>query len=197
VRLIHFTLNTSLSIGDEIDTRTWERSRYWENQFTLGNRASHAAGLVPIIDAFRSDLKPLVIPEIAERGIALVQSHVAEMRAKIEVLKEMLFEEHRRDHFPGLPCRYRCAFFLEETPEAVAAIERFGTGFGKRQQYVFESTYASNVFHKADSALLNCNQKSPGEIKIHADNYWRGTTFSPTPQYEILAEGKFRVVERR
>lgn len=108
-----------------------------------------------------------------------------------EAVKEAVWEQVRKDHFPLLPSR-QGAFFLFES-ESVAR-KRSAEWFpGQDRWFLRSQIVEGSGVMVADARWLNCQQQ---DWEKNAREYWAGNETSD-PQREILVDGGVYFPDRR
>ena len=182
MQLAHYTDLLTLKIGEVLNTSSQVPTRYWLSKFNPDS--------APMYELLLGK-NPPATPEtiVAKQVLDLVGSGFS--KAKLELLKEYLFEDIRQMEFPDLPSRIKATFFLDNDNQAENSILRFSPAFAGREKMVFIGIKGKYNIFKADANFLNCNTKSTKEILAMARGYWRGESLYDQPLFEILGIGHF------
>lgn len=195
-KYIHISWNLELGLGDLLDNTEWDSSWYFSRKYACQTdtflEQSIDKNLAPLNQIFNL----LSIPNSNEI-LSGLKSALIDGKNKSELLKEITFENARNNLYPHCPTRYKCLFFSSADMTVEQICKKYGfVRSDKRAIYMLEDADRSNVSFSADPDYLNCNMSSPHEILEQAKKYWSGEEMSPSSIKEILALGKFRVVEK-
>jgi hypothetical protein len=105
-------------------------------------------------------------------------------------LRELVFEEVRRDKYPGLPSRRKCTFLCNEQ-----TVTYWGGWFGDipASRALFEVSCTGKI-HEGHQGHLDSDSMNYAEYVKNALAYWSGEdTKEPTPT-EIIFEGKMEIL---
>ncbi len=184
MRLAHYT---SWELDDSVFPMTcgttWDESNYWKQKLIQEPDIQYN-DLVERLCAIQPQLRELLTPlfDLVNHG-----------KYASELLKELVFEGVRQEHFPTLPSRRRCIFLLP-LEDHNSAIKRFGFSTERSTAVEISVDNAEDLF-LADASLLNCNLLKHDELKKEAQRYWSGHQ-SGEPLLEYLYVGQFAIVGR-
>ena len=181
LELFHFTSwdPTALSVG-QIVTISWSASHYWEE--TLSGR--------------KVDSQAIPIPSVPGLPTCVLEPTLRRLRYSSEVLKELAFENVRREEFPGVPSR-SCALFgvvVVVDPEVYAHSIGFDPDAYTLLRMV--SVEGLSTILRTDLDLLDCNLLRHPEMESKARLYWSGLE-TPTARSELLVTGSLKILEIR
>lgn len=106
-------------------------------------------------------------------------------------IKEEIFEEIRRLHFPDAPSRFKCSFLF---PELSIAKEYYANAM-RYQHYVYAVEVEAENSFIAEMDLLKCDGQSYEDIAAHAQQYWSGEQHPNSGTLEVLTTGLCSVKE--
>jgi hypothetical protein len=106
----------------------------------------------------------------------------------IRLLREMEFENVRREKFANRPSRTRCIWLIDNFERAIYWQGRLGKSGTTRIVRV----EVDGILFEADGRHLNAESSSLAELRMAALNYWSGT-FNSNPEREFLLEGSMTV----
>ena len=107
----------------------------------------------------------------------------------IRLVREMEFENVRRDMYADHPSRTRCIWLTDDLDGAIYWRDRLGKSGNSRIVRV----EVNGTLHSVDGRYLSAESSSLLEIREAAQKYWSGTIHSD-PEREILLEGSITVV---
>lgn len=112
-------------------------------------------------------------------------------------LREMVFEEIRREKYPEKPSRRNSMWLTEE--DAIGIWSLFLKGRVELGATKFEldlvKLRCSGIFHKGNQHFLNNEIDSYNNFASAADRYWRGDFVEDGNDNEILFSGEFEVLK--
>ena len=110
------------------------------------------------------------------------------------ILRELAFEEVRKNEFKDCPSRLRCMYLTNNKEDCLNGLKIFHQkGHGTFFQAVAVKLNG-NIFYSTSRKIL-CNGGSLEDYKKMAMEYWSQDQNSNQPITEILFEGKAEVVE--
>ncbi|WP_373997933.1 DUF2441 domain-containing protein [Bdellovibrio bacteriovorus] len=183
MHLAHYTDCLTLKIGEVLDTSSLIPTRYWLSKFKQDAVPMHEVLL-------GKDPPPTIENQIATKVLELVGT--AFSKAKLELLKEYIFEDVRQSEFPHLPSRKKAVFFLDESDDTDEKISRFSSMLARREKMVFRGIEEKHLIFRADANFLNCNMKSTDEIFEFARRYWKGEALTSEPFLKFLVLDSFQ-----
>jgi len=194
---LHISSKLDLVPGDIFDNTSWLQSHYFENKYNYTRTNTLEMKLRSALEMRYSD-RSRYSREDSELIIRELLPVNLELQLRAEFLKELVFERVRQARYPGLPSRVNCLFM---SSSGLSIDEIFRTyGFDRNATnkaiYIFQSTNIANRFHAADPAHLECNAMDPSDIENCAQEYWAGRGTRVGAPLEILAIGRFTVVEK-
>lgn len=100
-------------------------------------------------------------------------------------IKENIFDEIRKEHFPSLPSRLDCIFLFQEleTAKAYYALEHH------YEAYLYQVTITEGNPLVFDMSLLSCAGKSYHQITTFATAYWQQKKHMKSQTLEVLLDG--------
>ena len=189
-----WTVNNVLSCGKQRNEFTFN----WRRESTRQRHPSTGEEL-PANIALAAIYNTAIQPEFANTPLRELPVLLLGLKITLKAIddaltavREMTFEEIRRQQFSALPSRYTCIFLIPDDEESV----RFWwndlrtQGEGKRRIYEVSAT---GIAHRASQTLLGqLETRSVEEWEKMAVGYW-----SNQPQAtddEILFEGELRII---
>ena len=104
-------------------------------------------------------------------------------------MREDIFEEVRKAHFPELPSRKSCIWVCEE------AALNYWDDILEGEAQIFEVAVTGKI-HRADQRHLSAKLLPGSVIWQNAVNYWNGADGSNSVEEEIIAEGEVEILRR-
>lgn len=119
----------------------------------------------------------------------IIENYIPILKEVGGYLKEIIFEEVRKDKFPCLPSRYNCIWLCEEEK-----VDYWYIALRDQNSLIYK-VKATGKSHIADEKWL-INDIVPGNrIREYANSYWTGE-LSKKPELEILFSGNVEIVRR-
>jgi len=113
------------------------------------------------------------------------------MRTQLTLIRELIFEEIRKEHFPQQLSRYKGLHVIPAAKESLSFwLPQLKTPNAKI--YKLELT---GKLHRAGYELLNATSVPPEYIKYNAYQYWLGNEGKEAANDECIFEGLAKVVE--
>ncbi|POB15139.1 DUF2441 domain-containing protein [Halobacteriovorax sp. DA5] len=189
---LHLTQDLNLKKGDVIDTTVWMSSNYYNGKWNLATKPIHIASFgETIVNVFKRIISNSQFEKL-KPFFDLIISQIADGKSKTLLLKEYLFENTRTESYSNLPSRLKCIFMYENNVDALAIHRTWGF---KGNFNLLKLELENGVIHKADPKILDCDLATPDEwLRKHSVDYWDGKSLSENPVFEILGEGKFKIV---
>ncbi|MCR6721524.1 MAG: DUF2441 domain-containing protein [Chitinophagaceae bacterium] len=106
------------------------------------------------------------------------------------IIRELLFESIRKEHYPGLPSRHHCIWLTPDDKESLKFWKNIVYGSTKR---IFR-VETDGVIHRAANKWLVAGTIPLNEINSLAHSYWKGNDVGGFDD-EILFTGKLKVIE--
>lgn len=107
----------------------------------------------------------------------------------IKLVREIVFEEIRKDFFPGLPSRQKGIWVI---PNEEDALKYWGVTLGGGKLLKLNLT---GKIHRANQEYLNMNTRPLDYYRQQAFRYWSGTSGKNKQEEECLFEGFVEVLE--
>lgn len=105
-------------------------------------------------------------------------------------IREVIFEEIRRDEFPDLPSRMSGIWFCD-----AAGIAYWWPRMHSGKKAIFE-TSVTGTLHRANQDFLVNDSIGHNELRDLARRYWSGENVRNRPEEELLFCGEVRVLRR-
>lgn len=176
--MLHITKENKWKIGDVIT------SGVKENPFWLFYQ-NYSLDI-------RLNQQPMSIFEMFEQSpdFDVTQNNIDFLYDKLKIVskefsfyvREHVFEEVRKEHFPQLPSRLKCLWITEETQ-----LPYWRTMSIDKKQYLLTVVLDGNIFC-ADEYWLKANTFSRDEYYERANHYW-SEEMSKSPKTEFLFYG--------
>ncbi len=113
------------------------------------------------------------------------------IRTQLTLIREMMFEEVRKEHFPNKLSRYKALHVIPADKEALSFwLPQLKTPSAKI--YKLELT---GRLHRGHYELLNANSVPAEFIKLNAYQYWLGTNGQESVNDECVFEGMLKILE--
>jgi hypothetical protein len=173
-----------LEVGQTINTNSRSFNPYYEQICDIHH-------VIPIGDKsirLKEFLRSPNAKKFSSRDLA--NSFHSIISTYIRLLREMEFENIRREQFADRPSRMRCIWLTDDLDRAAYWCDRLNKSGGPR---VVQVEVDGNL-HEADGRHLSDESSSLSELRAAAQNYWRGVPHS-NPEKEFLLEGSITVVE--
>lgn len=101
-------------------------------------------------------------------------------------IREELFEEIRRQHYPQAPSRFNAVFLFPEFSIAKA----FYANTCAYKNYVFEVEILEGTAFSVEMDLLKCEGMRFEQITEYAHKYWQQLTHPQSGTVEVILNGK-------
>jgi hypothetical protein len=108
-----------------------------------------------------------------------------------KIIRELVFEEVRKEFFPSHPSRQRCLWVIR-------ADEENSLNYWKEELGHYDRILKVNLtgkIHRANQEFLHLTTDNLNVIRQRAFHYWTGTTGRSPEEEEILFEGFAEVLE--
>ncbi|TIL14106.1 DUF2441 domain-containing protein [Stenotrophomonas maltophilia] len=172
-----------LSVGETLRTDIASANPYYERMCDLNH-------VLPVYNRERrlreflrsNDVNAFPSGELAKCFDGIIDTY-------IRALREMEFENVRREKYADRPSRTRCIWLSDSIDGArywLSRLEKVETARIVRVE-------VEGVLHQADGKLLSPDSSSISELRQAADRYWSGV-LTPESEREILLEGSITVV---
>ena len=167
-----------LEIGQTLNTSSRPFNPYYEQMCDIHH-------VIPVSGQKRR-LKELLsshdIEQFSSRALANNFHNVID--TYIRLLREMEFENIRREQYANRPSRTRCIWLTDNLDQAVYWRKRLG----KDDRTRIVRVEIDGTLHQADGRHLCADSSSLPELRAAAQSYWEGK-LSTNPEIEILLEG--------
>ncbi|MEJ5074862.1 DUF2441 domain-containing protein [Enterobacter ludwigii] len=172
-----------LEIGQTLNTSSRPFNPYYEQMCDIHH-------VIPVSGQERR-LKELLRSRDIERfpSRELANNFHGIIDAYIRLLREMEFENIRREQYANRPSRTRCIWLTDNLDEAVYWRERLN----KDDRTRIVRVEIDGTLHQADGRYLSAESSSLPELRAAAQSYWEGTLCANSER-EILLEGAMTVV---
>lgn len=127
--------------------------------------------------------------ELVGLAIDQLESNVRLLREECQLVRELLFEEVRRNHFPTFPSRQRCIWVAPSVDGVRYWRDRVP---GDKRWFRVRLT---GKIHTASDAYLTADTMSLDVLRELAWKYWSGYRGEREDRDEILFEGVVEVIE--
>ncbi len=185
--------NCDKLVGEIITTENWTETNYYKNKENKEVSGQIVKDGDPVISLIKSAFSQSLDPVNASVVTDIIMSTIKGYKYTSELMKEMIFEEVRNNHFTERPSRKRCIFALTEDINIKEFRVKSGLTEIKRKNIIkIEPVDNKSKVFIADAELLNCNTLSIDEIRDKAKLYWDGSGALSFP--EVLIEGEFKVI---
>lgn len=171
------------AVGQVIDTEKRKHNPYYEaamdfhSVYPVGNKG------YPLLEFFRSDTAQTHAAKVMPDVQHIVGSH-------LKIIRELVFESVRTEHFAALPSRTRCLWLSKSLVEARSWVERLPDR-GKAQ--ILRVSVEGRLHEGSEGHLQEDSQSMPRLIES-AHRYWRGEMVTGS-RSETLLEGTMTVLE--
>ncbi len=158
-------------------------SNYWKNKLNKTAFIGFDEKLSPILNIFNRIGMPADLNDS-------FKNILIEIKYKSELLKEIIFEEHRKEFYEDRPSRNKCMFCFPDAynPDTIRVL--FNLSIELRPTIIkLEAVANKSKFFLTDAKYLNCNTSDYHGMIEHADIYWKGNENPDMP--EILFEGEY------
>ncbi|GDY36307.1 DUF2441 domain-containing protein [Acidovorax sp. NB1] len=171
-----------LSVGDTVLTAEKKFNPFYERVCDINHEIPVANEPRRLLEFFGS--------EIAAKypGTALAPNVKGILEGYVRLLREMEFENVRREYFGKLPSRTRCIWITDSLPMALYWMKRLD----KVSLCQIVEVEVEGTLHRADGRHLEYDSSSIQELREAADRYWRGEPHD-TPEPELLLEGGMHI----
>lgn len=171
--------------GDVVDTRLRLYNPFYESAMDFQSSYNTGDGvMLPLCRAFQTEA-------VKRQAQFVISDHAPKIMARyIKLVRELVFENHRRENYEALPSRTRCLWLSETEDEARYWVERLEDRI--KPQILRVSV--DGILHKAYEGHLQEDSQSMEQLLMSAEEYWSGET-SGTSRSETLFEGKMTVLE--
>jgi len=172
-----------LEIGQTLNTSSRPFNPFYEQMSDIHH-------VIPVSGQKRRIKEFLRSPEIERfSSTMLANSFHSIIDTYIRLLREMEFENIRREQYANRPSRTRCLWLTDNLDEARYWRERLN----KNDRMRIVRVEIDGTLHQADAHYLSAESSSLPELRAAAHNYWKGTLCA-TSEREILLEGAMTVV---
>lgn len=123
--------------------------------------------------------------------ISLLKQTFHSLAQSRKMLRELIFEDYRKKHFPELPSRQFC-FWLTDKEH----LESWWTEFNENEnKIIYKVSVTGNLFY-ADGSFIQMDIFKFTDFEELANQYWSGQLNSKTDltQKEIIFEGQIKVL---
>jgi hypothetical protein len=110
-----------------------------------------------------------------------------------KMLRELIFEDYRKNHFPELPSRQKC-FWLTDKKH----LEKWWAEFNDNEnKTIYKVSVTGNLFY-ADGSFIQMDILKFTDFENLANQYWSGQLNSnlSLTQKEILFEGQLKILSK-
>lgn len=175
---------------DQIYETFWIISDYWKHK------------IAPDLE-FLQNIEPKEITELFKKlkvicrdDLQVDQLHncLTYLVARMELLKEYIFEDIRTKEFPDLPSRRNCMFLIGTDEILKDYLSHYKLNILERNIVKIEIIEQEKKIVKVNPKFLNCNLMKVQDMEEQARNYWMQKD-TDEPYCEYLFRGKFRIVE--
>jgi len=104
-------------------------------------------------------------------------------------LREMIFEETRKEFFPNLPSRQKCIWVIPKEREILT----YWMPKLKTPDAIIYELNLTGKIHRSNPQPLEIHSAPPALIRKSAYRYWLGTMGDETPKDECIFEGLVKV----
>lgn len=173
-----------LNVGDVIETASRSCNPFYKRTLDFVYSISvdnNEIRLLEFLNLFKSSTKA---PNQLTRDMHIVLDDY------IKVIREMEFENVRREAFPFRPSRTRCVWLASDFESAKSWLPRLED---RRNARILRVRVDSEPF-ATNEAYLQRDAHSIEETRDYARQYWEGVPHS-RGRTELLVEGKIEVVE--
>jgi len=167
-----------LDVGETLRTDSGLPNPYYEQMCDL----NHVIGANGKDHRLREFLQSSDCHAFPSRSLAKCFDGVID--TYIRALREMEFENVRREKYAGRPSRTRCIWLIDSLDGARYWLRRLG----KAETARIVRVEVEGVLHQADGKLLSSESRSISELRQAADRYWSGV-LNPDSEKEILLDG--------
>ncbi|WP_460949766.1 DUF2441 domain-containing protein [Pseudomonas marginalis] len=172
-----------LEIGQTINTSSRPFNPYYEQMRDIHH-------VIPVGGQERR-LKELLLSRDIEQfpSRELANNFHGVIDTYIRLLREMEFENIRREQYASRPARTRCIWLTDSLDEAIYWRKRLNKPNGTRIVRV----EVDGTLHQADGRYLSAESSSLSELRVAAQSYWGGVLRADSER-EILLEGAMTVI---
>jgi len=108
-----------------------------------------------------------------------------------KIIRELIFEEVRKEFFPSHPSRQRCLWVINQ--ENTDSLEYWRNELGAVDKIL--KLRLTGKIHVANQTFLGATTENLNKIRQNAFHYWTGTNEGHNRELEILFEGFATVIE--
>ncbi|EKS7203499.1 DUF2441 domain-containing protein [Enterobacter asburiae] len=172
-----------LEIGQTLNTSSRLFNPYYEQICDINH-------IIPVYKQERRLKEFLLSSEIEQFSVRVLANNFHNIiDTYIRLLREMEFENIRREQYANRPSRTRCIWLTDNLDEAVYWRKRLK----KDDRTRIVRVEIDGTLHQADGRYLSAESSSLPELRAAAQSYWEGT-LRANPEREILLEGSMTVV---
>ncbi len=172
-----------LEIGQTLNTNSRPFNPYYEQMCDIHHVISVGERDRRLKEFLRSpDIERFSSREVANSFHGVIDTY-------IRLLREMEFENIRREQYANCPSRTRCIWLTDNLDEAIYWRKRLNKVNSTRILRV----EVNGILHQADGRYLSAESSSLSELRVAAQSYWGGLLRADSER-EILLEGAMTVV---
>ena len=158
-------------------------NRYW------GTRAGLAEALRLVEELTNVGQSNTEATVGVEQTVSWLRTIVDDLWKQSDLVRELVFEDVRRQHFPEHPSRQRCIWVVPPTAESITYWQNRSQG----QKRWFRVRLTGKI-HAASDAWLKGDTISLNQLREIAWKYWSGLPGDKVDQDELLFEGIVEVI---
>ncbi|ROM15527.1 hypothetical protein BK643_23595 [Pseudomonas protegens] len=172
-----------LEIGQTINTSSRPFTPYYEQMRDIHH-------VIPVYGQKRR-LKELLLSRDIDQFLSreLAKNFHGVIDTYIRLLREMEFENIRREQYASRPSRTRCIWLTDSLDEEIYWRKRLNKPNGTRIVRV----EVDGILHQADGRHLSAESSSLSELRVAAQSYWGGGLRADSER-EYLLEGAMTVI---